>query len=210
MRTSACSNLLHRIRAAITASQPDSFDRKRGIMPPAVTMICLLGMTALGMRTGYEPLMGMMLATLGAQWGWSGRPASSTFCRARQKLTQEMFDDLLAAIHRAAGPSLAAFMPRVRGCRLVAIDGSWITVANAKALRHALGIHHIGPQRRSMRRPQVLLVDLTDAITRMPIARIALRGDGSEREAAHALLRYLRPDDILLADRGYQGRTQWR
>jgi hypothetical protein len=206
MRTPACHTLLRRFRAAIISSQPDWFCRERGIMPPAVTMVCLLGMTALGMRTGYEPLMGMMLATLGAQWGWSGRPAASTFCRARQKLTQEMFDALLAEIHRAAGPSLAAFMPRVRGHRLVAIDGSWITVANAKALRQALGVHRIGPQRRSMRRPQVLLVVLTDAITRMPIARVALRGDGSEREAGRALLRHLRADDILLADRGYQGR----
>jgi hypothetical protein len=206
MRTPACHTLLHNIRAAIVDAPPDWFHRKRGIMPPAVAMVCLLSMTALGMRTGYEPLMTAMLATLGTQWNWSGRPAASTFCRARQKLTQAMLDAVLLAIHRAAGPTLATFMPRVRGHRLVAIDGSWITVPNSKVLRRALGVHRIGPQRRSMRRPQVLLVVLTDAITRMPIARIALRGDGSEREAARALLRHLRPDDILLADRGYQGR----
>jgi hypothetical protein len=33
-------------------------------MPPAVTMACLLGMSALGMRTGYEPLMGNRSAVL--------------------------------------------------------------------------------------------------------------------------------------------------
>jgi hypothetical protein len=57
-----------------------------------------------------------------------------------------------------------------------------------------------------MKRPQVLLVVLTDALTRMPIARVILPGNGSEREAALQLLTHLRSDDILLADRGYQGR----
>lgn len=175
-------------------------------MPPAVAMICLLGMVSIGMRTGYEPLMTMLFLTLGGELGWGGDPAASTFCRARQKLTQAMFDSLLLAVHRAAGPSLACYMPRIRGHRLVAIDGSWITVPNSKVLRKVLGIHRIGPTRRSMKRPQVLLVVLTDALTRMPIARIVLPGDGSERAAAKALLRYLRTDDILLADRGYQGR----
>ncbi len=206
MRISACNAILHSIRSAILGSQRDRFRRKRGIMPPAVAMMCLLGMTSIGMRTGYEPLMAMMFLTLGKELGWDGQPVPSTFCRARQKLTQEMFDRLWQAIHTAAGPSLASFMPRARGHRLVAIDGSWITVPNSKVLRKALGIHRIGPQKRGMKRPQVLLVVLTDALTRMPIARIVLRGDGSEREAAKALLRHLRNDDILLADRGYQGR----
>jgi hypothetical protein len=175
-------------------------------MPPAAAMICLLGMTSIGIRTGYEPLMLLMFTTLGGQLGWKTQPAASTICRAREKLTAEMFDLLRQSIHAAAGPTLARFMPLVRGHRLVAIDGSWITVPNSKVLRNALGIHKIGPGRRSMKRPQVLLVVLTDALTRMPIARVVLRGDGSERRAAKILLRHLRQDDILLADRGYQGR----
>jgi hypothetical protein len=206
MRLSAGHSLLYDIRTAILKSQPDRYRRKQGIMPPAIAMICLIGMTSIGMRTGYEPLMTMLFLTLGHEFGWTGDPAASSFCRARQKLTQAMFDSLQQAVHRAAGPSLACYMPRIRGHRLVAIDGSWITVPNSKVLRKALGIHRIGPTRRSMKRPQVLLVVLTDALTRMPIARIVLPGDGSERAAAKALLRYLRTDDILLADRGYQGR----
>jgi transposase len=175
-------------------------------MPPAVAILALLGMAAIGVRTGYEPLMALMFTRLGAELGWGDSPAASTFCRARQKVTEAMLDQVWAAIHQVARPVLAGFMPRVRGHRLVAIDGSWITVPNSKVLRRALGVHRIGPQRRSMRRPQVLLVVLSDAITRMPIARVVLRGDGSEREAARELLRHLRADDILLADRGYQGR----
>jgi len=175
MRLSACHSLLHDIRTAILKSQPDRFRRKQGIMPPAAAMICLLGLTSIGIRTGYEPLMTLLFLTLGHELGWSGDPAASSFCRARQKLTQVMFDNLQLAVHRAAGPSLVRYMPRIRGHRLVAIDGSWITVPNSKVLRTALGIHRIGPTRRSMKRPQVLLVVLTDALTRMPIARLCCR-----------------------------------
>ena len=175
-------------------------------MPPAVAMICLLGMTSIGMRTGYEPLMAMMFMTLGRQLGWNGAPVASSFCRARQKMTQAMFDNLMLEVHRAAGPTLRSYMPRIRGHRLVAIDGSWISVPNSKVLRKTLGIHRFGPTRLSMKRPQVLLVVLTDALTRMPIARVVLPGSGSERAAAKVLLQHLRSDDILLADRGFQGR----
>ena len=206
MRPSACKSLLSDIRDAIKESQSDRFRRKVGIMPPVTAIICLLGLTSIGMRTGYEPLMTLMFMTMGGELAWGTKPWSSSFCRARKKLTQAMFDSVFQAIHKAAGPSLLCYMPRIRGHRLIAIDGSWITVPNSKVLRNALGLHRIGPTRRSMKCPQVLLVVLTDALTRMPIARIVLPGDGSERKAATELLRHLRKDDILLADRGYQGR----
>ena len=175
-------------------------------MPPAATMICLLSMTAAGMATGYESMLGIMFTTLGTMLGWTETPAASTFCRARKKLTDAMFDQLRSAIHHAAGRALNDYMPRIRGHRVVAIDGSWITAPNSPHLRKVLGLHRIGPKRHSMKRPQVLLVVLTDALTRLPIARVVLPGNGSERDAAKELLHHLKHDDILLADRGYQGR----
>ena len=57
-----------------------------------------------------------------------------------------------------------------------------------------------------MGKPQVLLVVLTDALTRLPIARVVLPGNGSERAAAKLLLAHLQQSDILVADRGYHGR----
>jgi len=206
MRTSACKQLLARIRMAVQSSQPDCFARKRGIVPPAVAMLCLLALVALTAKTGYEPMLLSLFSTLGDALGWRDPPAASSFCRARKKLTTAMFDLLRAEIHRAAGPSLRLFMPRRRSYRVVAIDGSWITVPNSKLLRKALGVHVIGPKKTAMKHPQVLLVILTDALTRMPIARVVLPGNGSERAAAKLLLHHLRQDDILLADRGFHGR----
>lgn len=175
-------------------------------MPPAVTLVGLMCLTSLGLCTGYEGLMVTMFTSMGATLGWSDNPAASTFCRARQKITQEMFECFRAEVYRIAHPTVQMFMPRHRGYRIVAIDGSWISVPKSKMLRRLLGIHHIGPKRCPMGKPQVLLVVLTDALTRMPIARVILPGHGSEREAAKMLLPHLHKSDILVADRGYHGR----
>lgn len=175
-------------------------------MPPAVAFIGLLSMTALGMRSGYEPLLAGLCTTLAKAWGWSSQPAASTFCRARRKIDAAMFAQVWAAVHRVTHLAVAPFMPTVRGYRLVAIDGARISVANSRVLRKALGVHRMGPARCSMHHPQMLVVMLTDALTRAPIARIDLPNHGSERDGAKALMKHLRPTDLLLADRGFPSR----
>lgn len=206
MRLTPCKRLLSLFVQAIGTTQPDFFARRRGIMPPAVAVLGLMCMTSLGLRTGYEGLMVSMFASLGGALAWPDYPAASTFCRARKKITQAMFEAFREEVYRLAGPTVRTFMPRRRGFRVVAIDGSWISVPNSKLLRRLLGIHRIGPKRCPMGKPQVLLVVITDALTRMPIARVILPGNGSERAAAKILLKHLRRDDILVADRGYHGR----
>jgi hypothetical protein len=164
-------------------------------------------LTALGCRTGYEGLMVTMFTAIGGALGWNDAPEASSFCRARKKITDAMFEAFRSEVFRLAGPTVTIFMPRIHGHRVVAIDGSWISVPNSRLLRKLLGIHRIGPKRCPMGKPQVLLVVITDALTRMPIARVILPGTGSERAAAKLLLRHLRHDDILVADRGYHGRA---
>lgn len=206
MPASLSTQLLHDIRCAIGAALPDRFQRRRGVMPPAVAFIGLLSMTALGMRSGYEPLLASLCTSLAKAWGWSRQPAASTFCRARRKIDAAMFAKVWAAVHRVTHLAVAPFMPTVRGYRLVAIDGARISVANSRVLRKALGVHRMGPDRCSMRHPQMLVVVLTDALTRAPIARIDLPNHGSERDGAKALMKHLLPTDLLLADRGFPSR----
>lgn len=201
-----CADLLALIVEAARTTQPPCFQRRRGVMPPAIALMGLMCLTSLGFATGYEGLMVTMFTSMGTALGWPDNPAASTFCRARQKLTREMFESFRAEVYRIAHPTVQAFMPRHRGYRIVAIDGSWISVPKSKMLRRLLGIHHIGPKRCPMGKPQVLLVVLTDALTRMPIARVILPGTGSERAAAKLLLPHLLKSDILVADRGYHGR----
>jgi hypothetical protein len=206
MRTSDSRRFLALVFQAAQTTQPDFFERSRGILPPAVAIMSILVLTSLGCRTGYEGVMVTMFTAYGATLGWTNVPAASSFCRAREKITQAMFEAFRTEVLRLAQPTIHRFLPRIRGHRVVAVDGSWISVPNSKLLRKLLGIHHIGPKRCPMGKPQVLLVVLTDALTRMPIAWAVLPGTGSEREAAKAMLTHLRSDDILVADRGYQGR----
>jgi hypothetical protein len=175
-------------------------------MPPAVTLVALMCLTAFGFRPGYEGLMIEIFLSAGEKLGWTKWPAASTFCRARKKLTVKMFEAFRTEVYRLGEPTLEQFLPRIRGMRVVAIDGSWISVPNSKLLRKVLGIHRIGPKRCPMSKPQILMVSMTDAMTRMPIARVFLPGTGSERTAALELMKYLSKTDILLVDRGYHGR----
>lgn len=206
MRSSTCRQLLSLIAKATVTTQPTCFERHRGVIPPAVALLSIMCLSSLGQHTGYEGLMSAMFTSLGGVLGWTDSPAASSFCRARQKVTEVMFEAFRVEVFRLAGPTLRTFQPKVKGFRVVAVDGSWMSVPRSEPLRRLLGIHHIGPKRCPMGKPQVLLVVLTDAITRMPIARVILPGTGSEREAACALLKHLDKGDILVADRGYNGR----
>jgi hypothetical protein len=207
MRTPSSHHLLARFRAAIFSTQPECFSRRQGIMPPAVAMLVLLSLSCSQLRGGYETILISLFTTLGAQLGWKDGPAASTFCRARKKITPELFDALRCEIMRIAEPTLMRMAPRIRDQRVLAIDGSWIDVPKSRALKLLLGLHRFGPHRTAKKRPQVLLVVITNALTRMPIARVVLRGNGSERDGADQLMPYLEKDDILLADRGYPSRA---
>lgn len=206
MRKSACKPFLARVIEAASTTQNIAYTRCRGVMPPAITLVAMMCMTALGCRPGYEGLMIELFTSSGQKLGWTKWPAASTFCRARKKLTADMFEAFRSEVYRLGEPTLEQFLPRIRGMRVVAIDGSWISVPSSKILKKALGIHRIGPKRCPMGKPQVLMVSLTDAMTRMPIARVFLPGNGSERAAALELMKHLSKTDILLADRGYHGR----
>jgi hypothetical protein len=176
-------------------------------MPPAVAMLVLLSLSCTQLRGGYESLLISLFTSLGAKLGWKSGPAASTFCRARKKITPALFEALRSEIMRIAEPTLVRMAPRIRDHRVLAIDGSWIDVPKSRSIRLLLGLHRFGPHRTVKKRPQVLLVVITDALTRMPIARVVLRGNGSERDGADQLMPYLQKDDILLADRGYPSRS---
>lgn len=206
MQSPTARNLIPSLYKAALISQDDRFQRLRGVLTPAVTLLSLMIFSSIGCPTGYDGLMTTMFIVFGEKFKWTIDPRGSSFCRARKKITEDMFARFRLEVMRMANPTLSLFLPRVGDYRIVAIDGTWISVPNSTILRRLLGIHCIGPKRCPMKNPQILMVVLTDAITRMPIARVYLPGIGSEREAAKELLKHLKPDDILVVDRGYEGR----
>lgn len=208
LQTRPCAAILNLVPQVARRVLPDRFGRLKGSMPPVVAVLSILVMASSFGGSSYAVLMGILNATWGDSLTWKGAPATSTFCRARAKVSAEMFASFRDALLIACAPFInnAVGLQCIRGRRLVAIDGSWVDAPNSSLLRRLLGIHRIGPKASGMKRPQVLLVMLTDALTRQPIARVVLKGTGSERDAAEQLAQHLRRDDILLADRGYQGR----
>jgi hypothetical protein len=88
-----------------------------------------------------------------------------------------------------------------RGFRLLAIDGTTITLQNIEALREHFGAPKNG--RRKQSPPQARMVMLTLPGVRIPIAFEVSPLSDSELALAARLVRQLRKDDLLLMDRGF-------
>jgi hypothetical protein len=88
-----------------------------------------------------------------------------------------------------------------RGFRLLAMDGTLLTLPNAKALCQHYGRPKNGERKKAV--PQARLVMLTLPGTRIPIAYQLSRLADSELTLANRLLPQVRANDLLLMDRGF-------
>jgi len=150
-----------------------------------------------------------MLASCGKHLGWDQdqAPHESSFCRARLKFTNEMLDKVVLAAWKAVEPHILSAMPRIEGGRLLAIDGAKVNVPRSKSLREMFGCPKGGRCGKRVHQPQMLVVLLVDVLTRTPIAHVVYPHNGSEREGAKDLLKFVRSGDILLFDRGFHSRV---
>lgn len=90
---------------------------------------------------------------------------------------------------------------KFRGFRLLAMDGTTLTLPNVKALREHYGRPKNGQRKKAA--PQARLVTLILPGTRIPIAyQLAPLAD-SELTLADRLLPQVRANDLLLMDRGF-------
>ncbi len=133
-------------------------------------------------------------ATLEEQPLASTTPTVSALCKARQRLSAEIFP----ALNRQAIDTFRAgwATPLWHGFRLFAVDGTTLRLPNSPALERSFGAQPSGPMlaRASM------LDDLGHAlVVDLPLAADCV----SERELAIAHLEAARPEDLLLYDRGY-------
>jgi hypothetical protein len=89
---------------------------------------------------------------------------------------------------------------RCRGFRLLAIDGTCITLPDAAALRKFYGTAKNGTGKHA---PQARMVMLQSPLTRLPVAYELQPLKVGEVTLARRLVRQLRGDDLLLLDSGY-------
>lgn len=122
------------------------------------------------------------------------------FVQARQRMPREFWLALLfilAERFQREHPRHGKF----RGFRLLAMDGTLLTLPNVNALHQHYGRPKNGLRKKAV--PQARLVMLTLPGTRIPIAyQLAPLAD-SELTLADRLLPQVRANDLLLMDRGF-------
>jgi hypothetical protein len=143
---------------------------------------------------------------------WPGEPTPhrSSLCLARQRLGLAPLRRLFALVVRLLATPLTpgAFY---KGWRLMALDGTAYDVPDSPANAAAFGRPSGGP-RGDGAWPQVRKLSLVEVGTHVEVAFVAkgIKEEGSgEQRLAPGLFRHLRPDMLLVWDRGFLSYSLW-
>ena len=112
---------------------PGGFTRN-GVFSPDLLVILLLYMAADAGRHGYQTLLDLFwdeAAAAGLELPREHPPTAPSFCNARKKLQPEALRAMLRAVAAAV---IAHQVPRWRGLRVLAVDGSRLSVQRSDAL----------------------------------------------------------------------------
>lgn len=140
----------------------------------------------------------------------AGTPCRSALCMARQRLG---IGPLRRLFYRLARPLARKSTPGCwyNGLRLMAIDGTVLSVPDSKANAHAFGRASAGP-RGVAAFPQVRKVSLVECGTHAEVAFVVkgIAHKGGEQAAVPALLRHVGAGMLLLLDAGFYGYRLWQ
>jgi Transposase DDE domain len=126
------------------------------------------------------------------------------FTQARAKLNPEAFKRLnQVAIDTFYEQNLVYTW---HGMRTLAVDGTSLMLPNHQSVKDEFGVHKFGPKadkERSLARTSLLY----DVLNLMVLDAQMASFDTSEKELLHKHLDKLKPDDLLLMDRGYPSKA---
>ena len=150
-------------------------------------------------RRGYKVLLDQFWADCrkcGIQLPCEWPVTAAAFCKARKKIPSEM---ILTLVQHAAEQFDLYFGHdfRMKGYRVLAVDGTKTQVTRSDELFDALGWHAGGYN------PQMLVSTLYDVLSKVPHDRRVAPTHSSERAELFGMLDTLRAGDILTLDRGY-------
>ena len=193
------------IAELVSRDDSDSFRRREqdfsrsGPLSPEILVTLLLYLVADAGRRGYQPLLDAFwdeCRTFDLALPTEQPVSASAFCQARMKVEPDLIRRLL---HDRAESfdSQHGLDFRLKGHRVIACDGSKVSVRRSDELWDALG----GPEGGHC--PQMLLSTLYDVLSGVPIDVRVAPTDCSERAELLAMLDHLHPGDILVLDRGY-------
>lgn len=126
--------------------------------------------------------------------------SEEAFAQARQRMPLSFWMALLTALAERFEQDHSQHL-YFRGFRLLAMDGSTLTLPNVRRLREHYGRPKNGSRKKAA--PQARMVMVTLPGTRIPIAYQASPLSESELTLAARLIQHVRPDDLLLMDRGF-------
>lgn len=121
------------------------------------------------------------------------------FVKARRRMPLQFWVNLILILGERFDAEHGARL-RFRGFRLLAIDGTCLTLPKVKALRKFYGTANNGSGRHG---PQARMVMLQSPLTRLPIAYQLQPFKVGEVTMARRLVAGLRSDDLVLLDSGY-------
>jgi hypothetical protein len=135
-------------------------------------------------------------------------PNKSSLCRARQRLGGGVMAGLFMALARplATVETPGAFW---RGRRIMAVDGFTMEVAQSEANERAFG-GQVDKHGQRVGLPQLHVAALVECGTHAPVDAELGRYDDSERSLAAQLVRSLRPDMLVIQDRGFMDVRLWQ
>lgn len=125
--------------------------------------------------------------------------SEEAFAKARQRLPLAFWMELLLLLVERFEAEHAACL-RFRRFRLLAMDGTRLTLPNEKALRDFYGMAKNG---KGLHSPQAQMVLLQSPLTRLPLAYRLEPVQVGEVTLARQLTQHLRKDDLVLLDAGY-------
>lgn len=125
--------------------------------------------------------------------------SEEAFVKARRRMPLQFWLELIVILGEGFETEHAQRL-RYRGFRLLAIDGTCLTLPDAKALRRFYGTANNGTGKHA---PQARMVMLQSPLTRLPIGYALEPVKVGEVTMARQLVRQVRSDDLVLLDSGY-------
>jgi hypothetical protein len=125
--------------------------------------------------------------------------SEEAFAKARQRMPMRFWVELILILGDRFEAEYGACL-RYRGFRLLALDGTCLTLPKAKDLRAYYGTAKNGTGKHT---PQARMVLLQSPLTRLPIAYELQPLKVGEVTMARQLVGWLRADDLVLLDSGY-------
>lgn len=197
MRNLNAENILHLFNELLTFL-PDRWQRRR-VQSPRTILATLLILAIERGTTSTRRALTLLSDMFPESSRVRREPCPAAFSRARLQLDEEAIRSVFDAFSSRLKPQ-STF--RIQGYRLVAIDGSQLSLPRTSETVSEFGCYE---HRRSSYQPQSRLVAAWDVMERRPIDWIVGECFQNERSAAVEMIRRLPADSIVLLDRGFHG-----